>query len=327
MANTLEAMAMVNLYGTDLFGDPIQPPSRGELADKFLCPPFTTLNAREGWWQDRKRAWIAKGIKSEEGRDIEPTSISRTSGDYMQGRGNNEGGSIFDPVLCEILYLWFATKDGLIVDPFAGGSVRGIVAAETGYRYWGSELRGEQVNANAMQAAEIIGGLPEDYTSRVPSPIAWQIGDSRQTLLNAPIADFIFSCPPYGNLEIYSDDPADLSNMPYGDFMQNYRQIIKQCFEVLKPNRFACFVVGEYRDKKLGSYVGFVPDTIKAFTDAGFAFYNEAILLTSVGSLPIRTSAQFPKGRKLGKAHQNILVFVKGCSKKAASLCKEIEFE
>ncbi len=40
----------------------------GSLAERFGVPPFSVLNAREGWWQDRKRAWIALGIKSELGR-------------------------------------------------------------------------------------------------------------------------------------------------------------------------------------------------------------------------------------------------------------------
>lgn len=40
----------------------------GSLADRFMIPPFSVLNAREGWWQDRKRAWLALGIKSELGR-------------------------------------------------------------------------------------------------------------------------------------------------------------------------------------------------------------------------------------------------------------------
>lgn len=40
----------------------------GSLAEKFMLPPFSVLNAREGWWQDRKRAWLALGIKSELGR-------------------------------------------------------------------------------------------------------------------------------------------------------------------------------------------------------------------------------------------------------------------
>jgi ParB-like chromosome segregation protein Spo0J len=46
----------------------IEPINKGNLSARFLIPPFSVLNAREGWWQDRKRAWIALGIKSEEGR-------------------------------------------------------------------------------------------------------------------------------------------------------------------------------------------------------------------------------------------------------------------
>jgi hypothetical protein len=42
--------------------------STGNLADDFGIAPFSVLNAREGWWQDRKRAWLALGIASELGR-------------------------------------------------------------------------------------------------------------------------------------------------------------------------------------------------------------------------------------------------------------------
>jgi ParB-like chromosome segregation protein Spo0J len=38
------------------------------LADRFLMPPFSVLDARQGYWQDRKRAWLALGIQSELGR-------------------------------------------------------------------------------------------------------------------------------------------------------------------------------------------------------------------------------------------------------------------
>ena len=41
---------------------------KGSLPDRYLIPPFTALNARERWWQSRKRAWLALGIKSELGR-------------------------------------------------------------------------------------------------------------------------------------------------------------------------------------------------------------------------------------------------------------------
>jgi len=42
------------------------------------------------------------------------------------------GTSIFDPVLCEIAYRWFCPAGGMVLDPFAGGSVRGIVASRLG---------------------------------------------------------------------------------------------------------------------------------------------------------------------------------------------------
>jgi len=38
------------------------------LQERFLIPPFSVLDARQGYWQERKRAWIALGIKGEEGR-------------------------------------------------------------------------------------------------------------------------------------------------------------------------------------------------------------------------------------------------------------------
>ena len=38
------------------------------LQEVFIVPPFSVLDTRAGYWQERKRAWLAKGIKSEEGR-------------------------------------------------------------------------------------------------------------------------------------------------------------------------------------------------------------------------------------------------------------------
>lgn len=53
---------------TDLFGEPIVNGHKSVLARTFDYPPFSVLNAREGWWQERKRQWLALGIKSEVGR-------------------------------------------------------------------------------------------------------------------------------------------------------------------------------------------------------------------------------------------------------------------
>lgn len=230
--------------------------------------------------------------------------------------GVASGTSIFDPVLCELAYSWFSPQGGTILDPFAGGSVRGIVASRLGRQYIGVELREEQVAANKMQGDDLC-------TDPVP---VWHTGDSRNIdRICADVeADMVFSCPPYADLEVYSDDPNDLSTLKYEDFKPAYFDIIAKACGRLKDNRFACFVVGDVRDKK-GNYYNFVGDTVEAFKAAGLHYYNEAILVTSVGSLPIRAGKQFASGRKLGKTHQNVLVFVKGDGKKATQACGPVE--
>jgi len=231
---------------------------------------------------------------------------------------NASGTSIFDPVVCELIYRWFCPPKGKVLDPFAGGSVRGIVAAKLGYDYTGIELLAHQLAANELQAKEIC------KNSQKPR---WILGDALRTAALAPGQyDLIFSCPPYGDLEVYSDDPRDLSTMPHNEFLAAYRQVVACCAMMLKPNRFACFVVGDFRDRA-GFYRNFVSETIAAFGESGLKLYNEAILVTAVGSLPIRVGIQFGKYRKLGKTHQNCLVFYNGDPKAIVNEFPEIQVE
>ena len=288
---------------------------KGSLADKFGIPPFSVLNAREGWWQDRKRVWLSKGIKSEEGRGDELLGFSSLESKFGNRGGTEANTSVFDPVLCELAYRWFSPPGGLVLDPFAGGSVRGIVAAELGREYIGYDLSDNQVKANKKQGDEIC-------QDTVPT---WVCADSMIVDgLNAEV-DMVFTCPPYANLEVYSDNPKDLSTMPYEQFIKAYSEIIKRSCEKLKRDRFAVIVVGEVRNKK-GGYYNFVGDTVQAFKNAGMTYYNEIILVTAIGSLPIRAGRQFTAGRKIGKTHQNVLVFVKGDEKKATMACGDVEF-
>jgi len=230
------------------------------------------------------------------------------------------GTSIFDPVLCELVYRWFCPPGGSVLDPFAGGSVRGIVAAALGRQYTGIDLSDRQIEANEKQWEEIHRRIPESS----PKPI-WIVGDSQTAQLLAPgDYDLIFSCPPYADLERYSDDQRDLSTMDYPAFLESYRSIIASCVGMLKQDRFACFVVGDVRDAG-GMYRKLPWHTIQAFEDAGVVLYNEAVLVTAVGSLPIRVGKQFMSGRKLGKTHQNVLVFCNGNPKKATEAIGQVD--
>ena len=552
----------------------------GAMESEFGWAPFTVLNTRDGRWQERKREWNSRGINSTLGRDDD---LAFSSTGYLAKRIEQAGGgtSTFDPVLCELVYRWFSSNGSLVLDPFSGGSVRGIVAALCGRNYVGMDLRSEQVEANREQwshvnieqpnrslvadepgkindpeavtpieakggiwfkrddkfvlnnanggkvrtilkaakgaagivtcgarqstmipraakaanylgigcrlhtasgeytqgmkeaeryGAEIIQHKPgylsvvkkrarddanemgwveipwaaecpenvEQAAAQVPdsfpdgvkrlvvcagsgmtlagilhglnrrglkmpvlavrvgaeiddrmdrwappewrklvtvveSPMAyseevddnqchgvrldpvyeakcipfmeagdmlwivgmrsgvpvesvgdikWIVGDSATALPECE-ADLVFSCPPYADLEVYSDDPLDLSNMDYADFLKAYGVIIAESCNRLKENRFACFVVGDIRDTK-GNYRNFVSHTIQAFEAAGLALYNEAILVNSAGTLPLRAGKAFRASRKLGKCHQNVLVFLKGDASKAVQHCGQV---
>lgn len=415
--------------------------------------------------------------------------------------------SVFDPTLCELLYRWFCPPGGLVLDPFAGGSVRGVIAALMGRRYVGIDLSNEQIEANRQQWAEISGhpsnreltsikvsakmarlefaacepgfiqnckgaccrssksptgtlisinpaeqldielkggkvetgllqpaegqrkcpfqddnhlcqlhGTAQKPAGCIASPftlnkngtlivrhrylhlpcykaerrlpaykafraaLTFLLGAKEAARLHAhldagggdldvqiPVAkyqlllendqlkqgngpaqippkwisadareikkiagllkvDFLFSCPPYHNLERYSDDPRDLSNMHYVDFIRAYRQIITDSLALLRENRFACFVVGDIRDAK-GFCRNFVGHTVDAFIKAGAKLYNDAILITPGGTLALRADKPFQVSRKLGKGHQNVLVFVKGDPRRATEALGPVEAE
>lgn len=299
-------MSLINkkLFGSDGFGFRTGPSFQSVLKQKFVIPPFTVWNARDGDWQDRKRRWIKLGIQSEIGReDVQVYSGVKGMSSYCSASKMTQT-SVFDPVICELCYTWFCPPGGTIVDPFAGGSVRGIVASSLGFQYWGCDLSKKQIEANRVQV--------NDRNTGEQKP-KWVHGDSFEKLIDAPRCDLIFSCPPYGDLEIYSKDKRDISNMEYGDFLDRYGEIIERACKRLRRNRFACFTVANFRDKKTGLIRDFVGDTIKKFETCGLGLYNEVILVHPCGSAPVRTNNTFVKGNgKLVKLHQNILIFVKG---------------
>jgi len=290
-----------DLFGNEIIEDVL-------LRDKFIEPPFSILDTRGGNWQARKRRWSMLGMKSEEGRKEELTYIGAASKfDYYRVKEgkrettDEQSTSIFDPALTELMYHWFCPAGGIILDPFAGGSVRGIVANYLGFHYMGIDLREEQIESNKEQGLKILpNNCPE-----------WLCGDSDKLLNNFERQfDFIFSCPPYYNLEVYSDLPDELSNMSYEAFKVKYESIILKCVKLLKRGSFACFVVGEIRDKS-GYYLDFVSDTKKAFINSGAKLYNDCILLNVVGSASMRAAKVFESGKKVTKIHQNVLIFKK----------------
>ena len=251
----------------DIFGNATT--SRETLREQFGANPFTVFDTKEQTWRERKQWWNNKGILP----PLEP--LQAKSVVNMPDDKFVKSTSVFDPVLCELMYRWYCPEGGTVIDPFAGGSVRGIVAE-----------------------------------SKQPEYIS---GSSNVVLAEMEMAkrsfDMLFTCPPYYNLEVYSDIEGDLSNMEWPAFLATFRSIIRKGCNLLKKDAMAVIVVGEVRARN-GSLYGLVPATVKAFTDCGMKYYNEAVLETPLVSAQKRASSCMKHG-KLVKVHQNVLMFKK----------------
>lgn len=191
----------------------------GDLRKEFIEPPFTVLDARSGFWTERKKWWQSVGIKGEIGRHAEV---------FRMATKNGKNISVFDPVLAECMYHWFCPQGGRILDPFAGGDTRGVVAVKKGFHYLGIDISEEQIAWNRASVENIFGGACSD--------IGYICGDSNKVLDNIHMEfDMLFSCPPYASMERYSKKEDDISNMPYAKFLEVFKSILEKGCRLLKP--------------------------------------------------------------------------------------------
>jgi len=103
------------------------------LEKRFLVNPFSVLDTRKGAWRKRIKYWKSLGIESEVGRktqltfapSAQPTKVYELRNEMRAAQGKDPswaevieeakrrkmylagGTSIFDPVLCELMYTWF----------------------------------------------------------------------------------------------------------------------------------------------------------------------------------------------------------------------------
>lgn len=280
----------------------------GSLSDKFIAPPFTILDTRQGYWRERKAMWRERIADFGESRE----------GTLADGETNcmatiNNGVSLLDPVMAEIVCRWFGIEGGTAFDCFAGDTVFGYVAATLGMSFTGIELREEQAQLNN----ERVEGMSARYICDDGQNVGKHIAAASQ--------DLLFSCPPYYDLEVYSDKPNDASNQPtYEAFLGILENAFASAIGCLKENRFAVVVVGDIRNKE-GFYYDFVGDIKRMFNAHGMPLYNECIIVEPIGTLPQRVQ-RYMRNRKVGKCHQNVLVFYKGDVKAIPTTFNEITY-
>jgi len=316
-----------------------------KLSERFIVPPFSIFDTRKGYWQERKKIWMEVigdlgesrndalydsiqikykelYVKTQQHREELGISfkeyLDRYVPDYIKDNEEQKilsaGVSILDPVLAEIVCRWFGLDNCKTFDCFAGDSVFGYVSSYLGNEFIGIELREEQVKINN----ERVAGMKARYVCDDGQNVAKYIEPNSQ--------DLFFCCPPYFDLEHYSELPNDASNQgSYDDFIKILRNAFTASITCLKENKFAVIVVSDIRDKQSGFYYDFCGDIKRIFKDNGMGLYNEIILINTGASTALR-AARYMNSRKVAKMHQNVLVFYKGDTDNIKKNFKKIEY-
>ena len=283
-----------------------------KLEDRFIIPPFDIFDTKQGNWLSRKRYWNSIiNDKAQARADVEVYS------DNMKYEGHEKEMptvSILDPVLSEIVCHWFTpNKNAKCFDCFAGDTVFGYVCATMGNKFTGIELRKEQADFNN----ERVKGLNAKYICDDGRNVLKHIAENTQ--------DLFFSCPPYFDLEVYSDLENDASNQDsYEEFYAILDSAFTNAIKCLKENRFAVVVCGDVRNKKTGEYYNFPNDIINTFKRNGMMLYNNIKLLTPLGTAMLRAN-KYMVYRKTAHIYQDVLVFYKGDQKKIKDIFPIIE--
>ncbi len=268
----------------------------GSLTDKFLVPPFSVLDTRREGWQERKKMWNNMILDNGESRK------GVLSGGVITDI--NDGTSILDAALVELMHKWFVPNNTgykpKTFDCFAGDSVGGFVLSYLGTDFTGIELRQEQVDLNNKRVSD----------AELSAKYICDDGRNVDKYLKPESQDLFFSCPPYFDLEHYSNDERDASNQKdYRAFLDLLETAFSKSIKLLKKNRFAVIVMSAVRNKN-GYYYDIPSDITTIFEKNGCHLYNQIVLVDAIGTLAFRVGNQM-KNRKVGRRHQEVLVFYK----------------
>ena len=278
----------------DLFG---QEHKRLSMQDRIGFLPISI------WKPDWTVTNELKKIVGDSGgsRQLDKNSkIFRQGGRYGSKKESDvvNQSSIFNPHLAQMILSAYCPLNAKIYDAFGGGGTRGFIASAMGHDYTGIEIRENEV--------ERILGQQNELNQQFNIICA----DSRTYEIDESVYDFSYSCPPYYDLEVYSDLAGDMSNATtYDDFLNMLRESLRVTYKGLKVGSLCIWVVGNFRDKEK-NLTHFSGDVIRLGKEVGFDLHDELIFWGASGSAVLR-SGNFVANRRSVRVHEQIIIFKK----------------
>lgn len=168
----------------------------------------------------------------------------------------------WSPYIPRNIILRYSQEGDLVLDQFAGGGTTLVEA-----KLLNRNIVGVDVNDIALtRCREKISFEHEGATGKV----FLKKGDARNlSFIQDEHVDLICTHPPYADIIHYSDDiEGDLSRLKIPAFLEEMKKVSRECFRVLKKNKFCAILMGDTRKK--GCMIPLSFEVMQIFENAGF---------------------------------------------------------
>ena len=166
----------------------------------------------------------------------------------------------FSPFVAKNIILRYSKDGDLVLDQFVGGGTT-LVECKLSNR----NVIGIDINPAAVQLTKDKLNFESQYD------VSMQVvqGDAAELIIGSDSIDLICTHPPYADIIKYSDGiDGDLSLLPIKPFLSKMELVAKECYRVLKKDKFCVIVMGDTRQKGMVQPLGF--EVMTRFVHAGF---------------------------------------------------------
>lgn len=168
----------------------------------------------------------------------------------------------WSPYIPRNIILRYSQESDLLLDQFAGGGTTLVEA-----KLLNRNIIGVDINASAIKRCFAKTNFPDEIGH---GKVYIKQGDARNlSFIKDESIDLVCTHPPYANIINYSEGTAgDLSLLKPDDFISEMKLVARECFRVLKKNKFCAILIGDTRAKGFINPLGF--SVMDLFIDTGF---------------------------------------------------------
>lgn len=212
--------------------------------------------------------------------------------------------SKFNPIIADNIISYWSNKGDTVLDPFSGRT-RAIISAAKERIYYGFEIAKnvyDTVSDSIKSNAPFLKNIPIVYNDD-----SFNIDNLKY---NHIVADLIFTCPPYFNIEKYPSSEGQLSDIKeYQIFLDRMKGIMKKSCDRLKKHGYAILVVGDFRIKS--KLICFHNDIINMMKNINMSLHDIIISQTVTHDRAAHRFGSCKNTKITAKIHEFILVFKK----------------